>query len=48
MKITVLAEKLVKLEGLKKPINIAQVKEVLKCLNSVTLGAFYKWVRTLK
>ncbi len=32
MNITQLAEKITKMEGKKKPVSIAQVKEVLRCL----------------
>ena len=36
------------MEGKKVSINIAQVKEVLKCLNEFTEGEFYKWIKPLE
>lgn len=47
MKITSLAQKVCSLEGGKVNLSIAQVLEVLRCINRITVGAFYKWVRTL-
>lgn len=35
-------------EGGKKSTNVAQVKEVLRRLNDLTLGKFYKWVKNAK
>lgn len=34
-------------EGKKKSVNIAQVKEILKIINRMTKGAFYKLIRKL-
>ena len=45
MKLTTLAEIVARLEGKKRPISIAQIKEVLACINEATYGDFYKWVR---
>ena len=36
-----------KAEGGRKQINIAQIKEVLKCTNKLTNGALYKAIREL-
>ena len=35
MKITTLAERVAKLEGKKVEVNIAQIKEVIRCINAV-------------
>ena len=45
MKITLLAKKVSKVEGKKVQVNIAQIAEVLKCINIVLDGEFYKVVR---
>lgn len=45
MKITQLSVQVAKLEGMKKSLSIAQIKEVLRCVNDATDGDFYKWVR---
>lgn len=34
-------------EGLKKQVNIAQIKEVLKVVNNLLGGALYKFIRGL-
>lgn len=47
MKINDLAKKVTKIEALKKQVNIAQILEILKALNTITGGAFYKLVRGL-
>ena len=36
-----------KAEGLKKQVNIAQIKEVRKCINKLTNGALNKAIREL-
>jgi len=33
-----------KLEGKKKQLTIAQIKEVLKVVNTITAGAFYRLI----
>ncbi len=43
-----LAVEISKLEGKKKEVNIAQIKEILKCLDFVTYGEFNKWIRKQK
>jgi len=45
MKITDFAVEVTKLEGGKKQINIAQVKEVLKVINKLLGGKLYKLIR---
>lgn len=47
MKITTLSELIAKREGGKKQISIAQIKEVLKIINELTDGEFYKMVRKM-
>lgn len=47
MKITDAARLVTKLEGGKVNLSIAQVCEVLRCLNAVTRGRFYTWMRGL-
>ena len=47
MKITTLSEKVAELEGKKKEVNIAQIKEIIRCINDITNKEFYKWVRKL-
>jgi len=34
-------------EGLKKQVSIAQVKEILKIVNSITIGELYKIFRKI-
>lgn len=34
-------------EALKKQVNIAQIKEILKVINKITEGVFYKIIRAL-
>lgn len=48
MKITTLAKRVTLHETGKVQISIAQALEVLKVINWVTGGAFYKMVRKLK
>jgi hypothetical protein len=45
MKVSDLALEVAELEGKKKEVSIAQIKEILKCVNTFTNGEFYKWVR---
>jgi hypothetical protein len=45
MKISDFAREVTKLEGKKKQVNIAQIKEILKVINELTKGEFYKMVR---
>ena len=45
MKITEMAELVAEHEGKKKQVSIAQIKEVLKVINYLTQGEFYKLVR---
>lgn len=47
MNINELATRVAKIEGKKKEMSIAQIKEVLKCINKISEGMFYKWVRSL-
>lgn len=47
MKITELARRVSKLEGGKKNLSITQIMEVLKCVDKVTKGFFYKLVKIL-
>lgn len=47
MKLTEMAKKVSKIEALKKQVNIAQIAEILKAINALTDGAFYKLVRSL-
>lgn len=45
MKITELRNRISKLEHGKVQVDIAQIGEVLRCLNDILGGAFYPWVR---
>lgn len=45
MNINKFAEKITKHEGLKKQVNIAQVKEILRVINILTAGFFYKYIK---
>jgi hypothetical protein len=47
MKITDFAVEVTKIEGKKKQVNIAQIKEILKVINILTDGEFYKSIRKL-
>lgn len=47
MTINKFAEAVCKLEGKKKQISIAQVKEILSVVNELTGGALYQIVRAL-
>ena len=48
MKITKFAVSVTKLEGKKKQVNIAQVKEILKVTNKLLTGKLYKLIRETK
>ena len=47
MKINDFATNITINEGLKKQVNIAQVKEILTVSNKITIGAFYKLIKSL-
>lgn len=47
MDINTFAKQVTAYEGLKKQVNIAQVKEVLKVVNKLMAGALYKIIRAL-
>ena len=47
MKISDFAVEAAKLEGKKKEVNIAQIKEVLKIINLLTQGEFYKLIHKI-
>lgn len=48
MKINKFAVAVTELEGKKQSISIAQVLEVLKIVNKLTCGEFYKMIRKMK
>jgi len=48
MKITSFAVKVAKLEGKKRQVNIAQIKEILKIVNNLTCGWLYVMIKGLK
>jgi hypothetical protein len=45
MKVSDVAVEVSKIEGKKKQLNIAQIKEILKVVNKLTHGELYKIVR---
>jgi hypothetical protein len=47
MKVTDFARDISKIEGKKKELSIAQIKEVLKVANDLSGGALYKVIRRL-
>lgn len=47
MKITDFAVEVSKIEGKKKQVNIAQIKEILKVINELMGGLLYKEIRKL-
>jgi hypothetical protein len=47
MKVTDFAVKVAKREGGKKNLSIAQIKEVLKIINGLFGGEFYKVIRKM-
>lgn len=44
MKINEFAKLVTQSEGLKKQVNIAQVMEILRVINKLTLGVFYNMI----
>lgn len=48
MNINTFAKAVCVIEGGKKPVSIAQVKEVLSCVNLLTRRKFYKMIREMK
>jgi len=46
MKITDFALKVAKKEGKKRQVNIAQIKEILKVINDLLDGTFYKMIKS--
>lgn len=48
MKVSDFAVEVSKLEGKKKQVNIAQIKEILKIVNNLTAGVLYKAIRAMK
>lgn len=47
MTITKFSEQVAKCEGLKKQVNIAQIKEILRVINKLTCGRFYKLIKSI-
>ena len=47
MKITKFSEKVAKIEGKRKQVNIAQIKEILYVVNALLAGELYKAIRKL-
>lgn len=47
MKVTDFAKKVTEKEGLKEQVNIAQVMELLKVINTLTKGILYKVIGLL-
>lgn len=45
MRISDLRDYISAIEGGKENLKISQISEVLRCLNTISGGAFYKWVR---
>lgn len=45
MKVSELRDAIAGMEGGKVNLTIAQISEVLRCLNTITDGRFYKWLR---
>ena len=45
MKVTVFSQEVARNEGLKKPVNIAQIKEVMKVINVLLDKQLYKIIR---
>ena len=42
------AKLVAEIEGGKKQVNIAQIKEILKVVNTITKGVLYAVVKTIK
>ena len=47
MKVTEFALLVASEEGKKREVNIAQIKEILKVINTITEKEFYKMIRAL-
>ena len=45
MKITTFSQEVAKVEGLKKQVNIAQIKEILKVVNNLLDKQLYKLIK---
>lgn len=45
MKVGMLALHIVRIKKGKQQVNIVQVKEILRAINSITNGHFYKWMK---
>ena len=48
MNINLFSMRVTRREGKKRQVSIAQVKEILKVINDITKGAFYKLIRSLE
>jgi hypothetical protein len=48
MKITTFAKRITAVEGKKTQVNIAQVLEIVKIINTMTNGLFYIVIRWMK
>jgi len=48
MKITEFANEIALAEGKKVQVNIAQIKEILKVINTLLDGEFYQFIRDIK
>lgn len=48
MKVAELRDAVAAMEGGKVNLTIAQISEVLKCVDRATGGAFYKWLRKME
>ena len=48
MKVTEFAVEVTKLEGKKRQVNIAQIKEILRVINDLTHGDFYRMIKGLE
>ena len=48
MKITDFSEWVAEKEGLKKQVNISQIKEILRVVNKLLKGEMYKKIREIK
>ena len=47
MKVSEFAKHVAIVEGLKKPVSIAQIKEILRIINDMMDGAFYREIRRM-
>ena len=48
MDLNAFAKRISKLEGKKKQVDIAQIKEILKIINRITNGILYSLVKTIE